>query len=378
MKKKNVLLRAVLILLCFVWISCEKLAKPVVEDPIVETPPTPIEHGSLRKIAVTNAGTKEDYNSGNYLFNGHKHINLRFTDFDQATSPLPANNTKAGWQSYLDGIYPIMTSDDFNSASVASGATVELTGGPSPSGKWLKKQSSEAIKALFPSNHRLRNWNLFDNVGFKPAVYVSFYLQTFSGDDAGKPFRMYWHRDLPSADSKYSTSFWMGKPIGSSYTWRVEWAGNGELGGYGDQQFTIDGQWNRVELLFDFVADTHAILVNGKLLTDVSRSYNGVINGQLGVNSAVRYALLGNTIDPMLEDGHHMGWAQPYADFSLKRIEIADSSDWSTKTKSVVQPVKSWAPNEIEFIINRGDFADLNNKHIFLLDGLNATYLGAL
>ncbi|MNH30954.1 hypothetical protein D3C79_912800 [compost metagenome] len=73
-----------------------------------------------------------------------------------------------------------------------------------------------------------------------------------------------------------------------------------------------------------------------------------------------------------------MGWAQPYADFSLKRIEIADSSDWSTKTKSVVQPVKSWAPNEIEFIINRGDFADLNNKHIFLLDGLNATYLGAL
>ncbi|MBE8723254.1 hypothetical protein [Sphingobacterium pedocola] len=43
MIKRNILLSPVLILLCFVWLCCDKTGKPAVEDPIVETPPTPEE-----------------------------------------------------------------------------------------------------------------------------------------------------------------------------------------------------------------------------------------------------------------------------------------------------------------------------------------------
>jgi hypothetical protein len=305
-------------------------------------------------------------------------MHLRSTDFDSAAAATPASNTKAGWQTHLDGIYPIKTSNDFNDQATNSGATLELTGGPTQSGKWLKRQASEAIRALFPSNWRLRNWNLLDNTGYKPYLYVSFYLQTFDSDDTGKFFRMYWKRDLPTTDAKYTSSFWTGKPINNSYTWRVEWSGNGELGGYGDQSFDVDGKWNRVELLFDFDNDEYKILINGTTLTDVSRSYTGAVAGQLGLNSVIHYALLGNTLEPMAEDGHYVGWALPYVDYSSKRIELADSADWTTKTKSVVQPVKSWASGNVEFIINQGDFADLTNKHVFYVDGTTATYIGPL
>ncbi|MGX5817483.1 hypothetical protein ACWKWU_04760 [Chitinophaga lutea] len=335
-------------------------------------------HGDLKSIVVTGSGSKTDYNAGNYTFAGHRHMAFRSTDFDSVTTAVPATNTKAGWQAHLSGIYPILTSNDFNSQATASGATLELTGGPTHSGKWLKRQLSAAIKAAYPSNYRLRNWNLLDNTGYKPYLYVSFYLQTFDADDTGKYFRMYWKRDLPSTDPKYSSSFWTGKPVNTAFTWRVEWSGNGELGGYGDERQPVDGKWNRIELMFDFDNDIYQTFVNGKLQTDSSRNYFGPVSGQLGLNSVINYALLGNTVDPMVEDGHHLGWALPYVDYSSKRIELADTNNWATKTKSVVQPVKSWSGGNVEFIVNQGDFADLNNKHIFYVDGTTATYIGTL
>lgn len=339
---------------------------------------TPPQHGDLKSITVTGSGSKSDFNSGNYTFAGHRHLHLRFTDFDTAAAATPSSNTKAGWQAHLQGIYPIKTSNDFNDQATASGATLELTGGPTHSGKWLKRQATNAIKALYPSNWRLRNWNLLDNSGYKSYLYVSFYLQTFDNDDTGKWYRMYWRRDLPSTDPKYSSSIWHAKTNGGQYTWRVEWSGNGELGGYADQSLTSTGQWNRIELLFDFDNDTYQTIINGKTLTDSSRNYFGTIAGQLGLNSQITYALLGNTLEPMAEDGHHVGWAMPYVDHSSKRIELADNATWSLRTKSVVQPVKSWTSGNVEFIINQGDFADLNNKHIFYLDGTTATYIGTL
>lgn len=346
----------------------------------IEVTATGPKHGQLRAIVVEGAGTKTDYNDGNYTFAGHRHLHLRATDFDNALAAVPSSNTKAGWQGHLDGIYPILTSDDFNSQATESGATLELEGGPTRSGKWLRRQTSAELWEKYPANVRLRNWNLFSNSsGYKSAVYVSYYLQTFVGDDTGKHFRIWWRRDLPSTDSKYNSNLWLGKSAGSSgYTWRLEWSNDGQPGGYSNQQFEIDGKWNRVEVLMDFDNDEYAMMVNGQLLTYVSRGYTGVIEGQMGLNSVVRYALLGNTVDPRAEDGHHLGWAQPFADFSLKRIELADSPNWANKTKSVIQPVKSWESDNIEFIINQGDFEDLTDKHIFYVDGLEATYVGKL
>lgn len=333
-----------------------------------------VKHGDVRAVVVTGAGTKTDFNDGDYTFSGHRHMHLRSADFDNVTTAEPAQNTKGGWMDHLGGIYPIVTSDDFNSQATASGTTLELTGGPTHSGKWLKRQYSSEMQAMFPANIRLRNWNLYNNSIYRPTVYVSFYLKTFK-DDTGKIFRMFMKRSAPE-NEKFD--FWIASEEGSSaYHWRVEY-GAGEDIAYCDETFDIDGKWQRMEFLFDFDADEYSVIIDGSLQTDVSRGYMGVTQGQLWEGSQPTYALLGNTLTPRLEDGHFVGWALPYVDFSLKRIELADSPDWSTKTKSVIQPVKTWADDNIEFIVNQGDFEDLTDKHIFYLNGLDATYVGPL
>lgn len=334
-------------------------------------------HGEVQKITVVGAGARADNNSGNYTFAGHRHMHHRFTDLEKAISNEPASNTQAGWKAHLDGIYPIVVATDFNAKSRESGATVEMTGGPTPSGKWLKRQLTQQIAAQFPNNYRLRNFNLSDNDGVtsaRDALYVSFYLQTFEDDDTGKFFRMFLKN---SPNYPKTTNFYPSKmPRSREFTWRTEGNGDGWPAGYADQTFPINQQWNRIELLFDFVTDRYALLVNGVLLTDVSRGYAGWIAGQLGTRAMHDYSLLGNTIAPFAEDGHHMGWAQPHMDFSLKRIEIADSANWATKTRSVFQPIKSWTNDTIEFIVNRGDFADLENKHVFYVNGTDVVYVG--
>ncbi|WP_341836630.1 hypothetical protein WJU16_01865 [Chitinophaga pollutisoli] len=335
------------------------------------------QHGDVIAVTVAGSGSKTDYNTGNYTFAGQRHMHLRSTDFDTATTAVPASNTKAGWQVHLGGIYPILGSSDFNNQATASGATLQLSGGPTHSGKWLKRQLTDSIKAAFPLNSRLRNWNLFDNSGYKSYVYVSFYLQSFHDDDPGKWFRMWWRRDLPSTDPQYNSNFWTSKEKNGSFTWSTESSVPGTKH-YFHPMPSVVGVWNRMEFLFDFDNDQYRIYVNGKIVTDSTRGAYGPISGALGLNSTLRYALLGNTVDARLEEGHHLGWALPYVDHSPKRIELADSNDWSTKTKSVVQPVKSWNADNVEFILNQGDFADLDNKHIFYLDGATATYIGAL
>src|SRR5690606_28706069 len=135
-----------------------------------------------------------------------------------------------------------------------------------------------------------------------------------------KTFRMFMKRGLPSTDK---FDFWMARQTGTGlYHWRVEWSSGGESGndiGYCDESFVNDATWQRIELLFNFDDDQYAFLVDGSLQKDVSRGYTGVVEGQLWADSQPTYALLGNTLTPRLEDGHFVGWAQPHADFSLKR-----------------------------------------------------------
>lgn len=348
-------------------------------------------HGVLRQVSVAGAGTKQDYNDGDYTFAGHRHIHHRFTDFEQAVISTPVENTKEGWQQFLGGIYPIQTSNEFNSQATESGATLELSGGPTYSGRYLKRDITPDVVAAFPSNFRLRNWNILDNTAsptFIPKMYQSFYVAPDTLPSVGKHMRTYWYRDIDPGDPTYSSSFWMGfQPGDNTHTWRIEWAGDGELGGYSDQTIPLQQGWSRCEIFMDFENDWHAMLIDGQLLTDTSRGFNGIINGQLGLNSILRYSLLGNTVerhnwDDVLEQpvelGEFTGWAMPVLDHSFKRIELADSAVWANKTDSVIQGVKSWTNDDIEIIVNQGRFENLENKHLFYLDGLTATYIGQL
>ena len=128
----------------------------------------------------------------------------------------------------------------------------------------------------------------------------------------------------------------------------------------------------------DFANDKISFYADGKPLTDVSRGYTGVNTGWLGVNGKLHYFLLGNTVDINGDAGEFLGHAMPYLDFSFQRIELADSPNRASRSDAVVQVPTRWDNGRIDIVVNQGRFANLENKHLFLLNGMQATYLGPL
>jgi hypothetical protein len=332
-----------------------------------------IAHGDSLTIRGSNFGAKTNNNSGNFSYFGKQHLVARFTDFDNAISATPVQNTKAGWQSLLDGIYPIMTSTDFNTSASASGATLEMRGGATHSGRWLKRQITQQIRDAYPTNYRLRNWNLWETNTYHPQMYMSCYVNFSAVENPGKFLRFYWNHT-----SVLNDNVWTAKEKNIFIT-RAEGGNQGLPLLYDDApNLQLNSGWIRYEILADFEKDRISFFADGKLLKDVSRNYNGEMSGWLGTGGWLNYFLLANTIDTNGEAGEFLGHAMPYLDFSFKRIELADSADWSTKTKAVVQVPTRWDDKEIDIVVNQGDFADLKNKHLFLLEGAQATYLRAL
>lgn len=330
-------------------------------------------HGESLTIRGSGFGTKTNNNSGNFTYAGKQHLVARFTDFDNASTATPVQNTKAGWQTLLDGLYPIMTSTDFNTTASASGATLEMRGGATHSGRWLKRQITQSIRDAYPTNYRLRNWNLWETNAYHPQMYMSCYVNFSTVDNPGKFLRFYWNHTNVLNDN-----VWTAKEKNIFIT-RAEGGNNGLPLLYDDTpNLQLNNGWIRYEILADFENDRISFYADGKLLKDISRNYNAEMSGWLGTGGWLNYFLLANTIDMNGETGEFLGHAMPYLDFSFKRIELADSAEWSAKTKAVVQVPTRWDDKEIDIAVNQGDFADLKNKHLFLLEGAQATYLRAL
>ena len=344
----------------------------------VEVVPPTIAHGSLYSINVTGAGTKTDYNDGNYTITGRRHMHRRFSDLEAATTATPAANTQAGWMEHLQGPFPIIVGTVFNDEATASGMTVKLSGGPTQSGIYLERKITTEIQAAYPSNSRLRNICLDsqESPNSVAKTYSSFYLLTNEGDYAGKVFRSFMKTPIVEGGS---TDFWAAFDTDDKIKWHAEPAE--PQFNASDQTFTLGPQWIRIEILIDYVNDLYALLVNGQTITMTSRGKNGLVSGFIGAGSEFSYSQLGNTIQTLSDGGVSgvpVGWAMPVADYDWRRIELADSNDWETKTSSVPQPVIGWTDDDIEFSVNQGHFADLSNKHIFYVDGLTASYVGAL
>ncbi|WP_148714097.1 hypothetical protein [Chitinolyticbacter meiyuanensis] len=330
-------------------------------------------HGARYVIQGSGFGSKADYNTDNHRYFGQRHLLARFSDFDNAVGGAPASNTKAGWQAQLDGIYPILTSTDFNSQATASGATVQLSGGVTHSGRWLRRQITQSIRDAYPANYRLRNWNLWERNGDYPQLYVSCYVNLSTIAAPGKFMRFYW-----TNSNVINHNVWVAKE-GSTLTARAEGSNDGMPGLYADPPAGYsNNRWMRYEILADFANDRIAFYADGQLLRDVSRNYHGEISGWLGTSGRLNYFLLSNTVDMNGEAGEFIGHAMPYLDFSHRRIELADSAVWAERSRAVVQVPTRWTDSQIDIVLNQGDFADLRNKHLFLLDGMTARYLGPL
>ena len=332
-----------------------------------------LQHGGSFTITGASLGTKADHNTGNYSYEGQRHLLARFTDFGNASGNAPASNTKAGWQAYLDGIYPIQGSTDFNASAGASGATLEPSGGVTPSGRWLKRNITQSVRDQFPNNYRMRNWNLWDTNGYQPQMYYSGYVNFSTAKASGKFLRFFW-----TESSNINNNVWtsMGK---GELAARAESSLGGVPNLYADPPVGYKANtWIRYEILADFANDKISFYADGKPLTDVAHGYTGVNTGWLGVNGKLDYFLLGNTVDTNGDLGEFLGHAMPYLDFSFQRIELADSPNWASRSDAVVQVPTRWDNGRIDIVVNQGRFANLENKHLFLLNGMQATYLGPL
>jgi len=339
----------------------------------------PLGGGVQQLITLTGSGfgVKADNNADAYTYGGQTHTLARFTDFDGAATQEPVTNTEAGWKAHLDGIFPIVTATDFNSEATASKATLELTGSPTPSGKWLKRKSDQAVLDLFPSNGRLRNWNLFDNDSTpRNQMYVSYYINSFTTPNVGKWSRIYW-----TGGSTLNKDLWIGMPNPSPnglLTARAEYSGGGETGIYADQPFP-NGDWVFVEMFYDFESDVFRLQQNGVVITDTSRLYTGDVSNWLGTGGVLDYVLMGNTMDTHpTEDNHYFGWARPYMDFSFKRVLLSESATYTHGvTYGIPQPITAWSDTSISFVTNLGHFSSLTGKYFHVVDNGTTLYTEA-
>ena len=128
-----------------------------------------IAHGGTYTITGVNLGTKADHNSGNYHYQGQRHLLARFSDFDNATTPVPATNTKSGWQAHLDGIFPTTVATDFNAFA---NRTYITTNTPGLNVRWDPNEHWTGALDISQSTSHLNpnhTWTSLDSdVGYGP------------------------------------------------------------------------------------------------------------------------------------------------------------------------------------------------------------------
>jgi hypothetical protein len=341
-------------------------------------------HGQLRSVTFSGSGSKTDYNTGNYTFGGHRHRLPRFTDFEQAVTAIPASNTLAGWQAACDAFYPMTAATGFNVNAAQNNATLEMTGGPTPSGKWFRRQITEAADALDGSN-RLRNFCMWPTAGFQALIHISYYLYA-EGDDpgAGKDFRIYWTGGAPNNNKNMWTSRALDK-----FNANAEYSGGSDsLTLYSDQSIPGTG-WFRRDIFLDMENGRAWLYVNSILMTDASNSLTGEINNWIGAGAVIDYILLGNTVDSGRQgsegsytyNDHYIGWAQPRMDFSWKRLEIANNSNYALATEKSILIDTDWIDNgdgtvTVPYIVNQGTMSTLEGMYLFSIDLMTPTLLG--
>ncbi len=342
------------------------------------------QHGDLKTVTFAGSGSKTDYNTSNYTFETHRHRLPRFTDFTNAVSAIPASNTLAGWQANCDGFYATTGGTAFNVNAALNNATLEMTGGPTPSGRWFRRQITEAADALDGSN-RIRNFTLWPTAGFQALIHISYYLYAEAGDPGiGKDFRIFWTGGAPNNNK----NMWTSRAV-DRFNANAEYSGGSDsLTLYSDESIPGTG-WFRRDIFLDMQNGKAWLYVNGIILTDASNSLTGEITNWIGAGAVIDYMLLGNTVDSGRQgtegaytyNSHYIGWAQPRMDFSHKRLEIANNPDYALATEKSILIDTAWTDNgdgtvTVPYIVNQGTMSTLEGMYLFYLDRMTPTLLG--
>lgn len=321
---------------------------------------TDVEHGDLHTINGSGFGTKADNNSLNLSFQGSEHLAKRASDLEDANATLSPTNTLAGWQIFTGGFYPHDGGGEAylgNTDAVTYGLLVDQTGGPGPSGRYLRRNVLSS---------RLPNWNMVNENITADYVYVSFHLTLSDDYDGGKWWRQYFQNSVSG-----STNFFLAGA--NSITGDNEGGGGETMWGSSPSALPQALEsWVRVEMHQDYDNDTLTLYLNNQLVTS-SYDYEPWLNSG-GNPREIKHLMLANT--PAI--GQELGYALLYADNSDLRVELADSCTWASRTKSIWQAPITWADTAIQIRVNQGDHASMANKCLHVMQGQTSIHQEAI
>lgn len=170
--------------------------------------PSAVVHGALQTVLIPSMGTKPDYNTGGHLFAGHPHRHVRFVDFENATGPVPAVNTKAAFEAEWGGVFPIDTDTDFNDEAVFYGAILNMTAGaPTHTGRAVQRIIT-AAQAEASGSFRLKNFNAYVNTVYRQKLRIGCWVWAKADFTLGK----FW-RDYHSPSTSLSWNWYAGLQI---------------------------------------------------------------------------------------------------------------------------------------------------------------------
>lgn len=280
-------------------------------------------------------GTRPDYNDGDYTFSGVRHIHKRFTRFE---NPFPTNgSSRATFESDANGkgFIPAGLGFAFASTPSAEGLSIQ-TGGPSSSGKYLRKLGDTFADAGYIQ--------IDINCPTPADIYICYKAR---GGDGAKIWRL-WHDD-DSHDVFLGTGGIFRDDRGSG-SWPYDGTAffSGASTGFQDSATT----WNRHELILS-VANQSRFRCSGTVVScEVYIGGNPTTDSTIPmVTSADNGQAVHMTWPNSVDSGIAREYADMYVDFTAARVEVSNGG------KTEVQPLSSWAAGQINGVFNKGELS---------------------
>lgn len=285
-------------------------------------------HGGEFAILGGGFGTRADYNVGNYEWNGHRHMHYRFGDF---AAGFPASGSSLQtYLSQLQGFFPAALFN-FNNNPGSINLSIE-NGGPSRSGKYLRKSSTSFAETGYIEIATDAN----SAIPTSPNAYMCY---KHRGTGNGKIVR-WWRTGLGASGKNWYA--------GSGGIFRESDWPYDATASY-QQSIRHATHWSRHE----FVLHTSG----SKMRVDGTNITFGVYTG--GSPSTVSTLPLINSDDSgrsleitwpnSVDSGGAFEYADIYYDFTPARVEVHQG------TKREIQLVTEWTDTKITCAFNQGE-----------------------
>jgi hypothetical protein len=279
--------------------------------------------GDLHVVTGSGFGTRPDYNFGDYTFMGERHIHAVWGYFDQA---MPADgSSQATFRAALDGLVPA-TGFNFNGNPSSSLHLTLQTGGPSQSGRYLRKVSTAFAQGGYLMYVTGSGSEYPDN----PYAYSCF---KFRGSGQGKIFR--WWENSGAAENWYmGGQALVSENNGTPTYWYQNWSPD-------------DENFERAQI-FLREANASQLKINGTTILLTSNNFTVANLVQVSQNDSRDISI---TWPNSVDTGGVFEYADLYYDFTEARAEIQVGSVVE------IQPVNSWADGSITIIFNKGELS---------------------